>query len=77
MNLFRSEEHVRNWEGFEAGTEEGIIALADLVTLFSGNYFRRRMDPDWVSRSGEYAFEMVATMQQIGKTGPFWQPVKP
>ena len=77
MNLFRSEEHVRNWDGFVAGTEEGIISLADLVTLFSGNNFRRRPDPDWVSRSGEYAFEMVKTMQEIGKTGPFWQPVKP
>ena len=77
MNLFRSEEHVRNWEGFEAGSEEGIISLDDLVKLFSGNYFRRRLDPDWVSRSREYAIQMVATMQEIGKTGPFWQPVKP
>jgi hypothetical protein len=77
MNLFRSEEHIRNWDGFDEGTEEGIIPLADLVTLFSGNYFRRRLDPDWVSRSREYALEMVATVQQIGKTGPFWQPVKP
>jgi hypothetical protein len=32
---------------------------------------------DWVSRSGEYAFQMVSMMQEIGKTGPFWQPVKP
>jgi len=77
MNLFRSEEHIRNWDGFDEGTEEGVTPLADLVTLFSGNYFRRRLDPDWVSRSQEYAFEMVATMQQIGKTGPFWQPIKP
>jgi hypothetical protein len=73
MNLFRSEEHIRNWAGFEAGTEEGIIPLDDLVTLFSGNYFRRRTDPDWVSRSREYAGEMVMTFKEIGKTGPFWQ----
>jgi len=39
MNLFRSEEHVRNWFGFEAGTEEGMIPLNDLVKLFSGNSF--------------------------------------
>jgi hypothetical protein len=77
MNLFRSEEHVRSWDRFDAGSEEGIISLADLVVLFSGNYFRRRLDPDWVSRSGEYAMEMVATVQKIGKTGPFWQPIKP
>ena len=73
MNLFRSEEHIRNWARFEAGTEEGIIPLDDLVTLFSGNYFRRRMDPDWVSRSREYAGEMVMIFKVIDKTGPFWQ----
>ena len=73
MNLFRSEEHVRNWSGFEAGTEEGMIPLNDLVKLFSGNYFRRRLDGDWVSRSGQYAMEMIASFKEIGKTGPFWQ----
>ena len=73
MNLFRSEEHIRNWARFEVGTEEGIIPLNDLVTLFSGSYFRRRMDPDWVSHSREYAREMVMTFKKIGKTGPFWQ----
>jgi len=77
MNLFRSEEHIRNWDRFAPDTEEGIIPLADLVKLFSGSYFRRRLDPDWVSRSRQYAGEMVATMSEIGKTGPFWQPVKP
>jgi hypothetical protein len=50
-----------------------MIPLGDLVKLFSGNYFRRRMDPDWVSRSREYARQMVATFGEIGKTGPFWQ----
>ena len=77
MNLFRSEEHVRNWDRFDPDTEDGIIGLDDLVTMFSGPYFRRRMDPDWVSRSREYAVQMVATMNAIGKPGPFWQPVKP
>ena len=73
MNLFRSEEHIRNWARFDADTEEGIIPLNDLVKLFSGNYFRRRLDPDWVSRSRDYAREMVATFKAIGKTGPFWR----
>ena len=73
MNLFRSEEHIHNWAGFKIGTEEGIMPFGDLVKLLSGNYFRRRMDPDWVSRSREYAREMVATLNEIGKTGPFWQ----
>jgi hypothetical protein len=73
MNLFRSEEHIRNWHGFEPDTIEGIIPLDDLVKLFSGSYFRKRLDPDWVSRSRDYAREMVKTFDEIGKTGPFWQ----
>ena len=73
MNLFRSEEHVRNWARFDPATVEGIIPLPDLVKLFSGPYFRRRMDSDWVSKSRGYVREMMATMAEIGKTGPFWQ----
>jgi len=73
MNLFRSEEHVRSWSGFKAGTEEGMIPLNDLVKLFSGSYFRRRLDGDWVSNSRRYAMEMIASFKEIGKTGPFWQ----
>jgi hypothetical protein len=76
MNLFQSEEHVRNWPRFDPASVEGIVPLPDLVKLFSGPYFRRRMDKDWVSRSREYAREMVATMTEIGKTGPFWQRPK-
>lgn len=77
MNLFRSEEHIRNWARFDPATIEGIIPLSDLVKLFSGNYFRRRLDRDWVSRSREYNREMVATLIEIGKTGPFWKRPKP
>jgi hypothetical protein len=76
MNLFRAEEHIRNWARFDRSTEEGIIPLPALVKLFSGNFFRKRLDPDWVSRSQEYRREMVATLKEIGKTGPFWRRPK-
>ncbi len=76
MNLFRSEEHVRNWASFVQGTEEGITPLPDMVKLFSGPYFKKRSDPDYVSRMFEYAGGMVAVMKEIGKTGPFWKRPK-
>lgn len=56
--------------GFKPDTDEGIIPLCDLVKLFSGNYFRRRLDDDWVSRSREYAIELG---KEFAKKGPFWQ----
>jgi len=76
MNLFRSEEHIRTWARFDPATEEGILTLLDLVKLFSGIYFRRRLDLDWVSHSREYVRKMVDTLAELGKTGPFWKRPK-
>ena len=73
MNFFRSEEHVRNWSLFDSGTEDGIVPLDDLVKLFSCEYFRRRVDPDYFSNRLEYRAEFLSTLKEIGKTGPFWQ----
>jgi len=74
MNFFRSEEHIRNWAQFDSRKEEGIISLKDLVKIFSGELFRRRLDPDFFSHSEEYRKERVGTLKEIGKTGPFWLP---
>ena len=76
MNLFRSEEHVRNWVSYVEGTEEGITPLPDMVKLFSTPYFKRRMDEDYVSHIFEYVREMIPTMKEINKTGPFWKRPK-
>ena len=72
MTFFRSEEHLRNWAQFDPSTEDGIIPLPDLVKLFSRNFFRRRLDPDYVSHIREYGPEFMSTLQEIGKTGPYW-----
>lgn len=74
MLFFRSEEHLRNWDRFDPETEDGIFPLPDLVKLFSIEFFRRRLDPDYVSRVPEYMGEFFATLKEIGKTGPFWLP---
>ena len=76
MNLFRSEEHIRNCSCFAEGTEEGITPLPDMLKLFSGPYFTRRQDPDYMVYMREYAMEMIQTMKEIGKTGPFWKRKK-
>ncbi len=77
MNLFRSEAHIRNWARFDPAAEEGIVPLEHLVKLFSGRYFSKRLDPVWVSRSREYALEMVKTLKELGMSGPFWKTRKP
>ncbi len=77
MNFFRSEEHIRKWAQYDSRNEEGIISLPDLVKIFSGQLFRRRPDPDYLSRSEEYRKERPGIMKSIGKTGPFWLPPNP
>ena len=71
MNLFRSEEHIRNWSGFKAGTEEGINKLADVAQLFSIDFFTRRLDPDYASHMQEYLMGLVGAVKGLGN---FWQP---
>jgi len=71
MNLFRSEEHIRNWSGFKADTEEGIKKLSDVVGLFSTNLFTRRLDPDYASRMQTYLMELTEILKGMGS---FWQP---
>jgi hypothetical protein len=73
MNLFRSEEHIRNWARFAPATEEGILPLADVAKVFSGNFLRKRLDPDYVSRSKEYLGEFLAEIAELAKTRPFWR----
>ena len=73
MNLFRSEEHVRNWRGFKAGTEEGVLTLPELAKVFSVGLFTRRLDSDYVSR-GMYFDEFLKALEEIGKLRPSWSP---
>jgi len=74
MNLFRSEEHVRNWSRFDPTTEQGIVKLDELVQLFSGSFAKRRLDEDYVSHMPEYWRELVNVLKEIAKTRPFWAP---
>jgi hypothetical protein len=71
MNLFRSEEHVRNWSGFKSGTEEGMVQLLDMLNLFSSKFFAKRIEPDYVSHMHEYGKENALILKEMGS---FWQP---
>ena len=73
MNLFRSEEHIRNWSRFDAAAEQGIVPLANIVKLFSLDMFKRRLDPDYATRSREYAREFLAAVAELGKIRAFWR----
>ena len=73
MNFFRSEEHVRNLEGFKEKKAGGIIALNDLMKLFSGPYFKNRRNPDYFSNMGKYLPGFIATLDTLENAGNFWR----
>jgi len=74
MNLFRSEEHVKNWSSYNSVSEEAIMPLADWALAFSGSMCRDRLAPDILSRRSEYLSELLRTLEELGRTGPFWTP---
>jgi len=74
MNFFRSEEHLRNWSDFDPSTLPGILPLADLMTVFSADFFKRRLDVDYLSKMRQYGGGFVAALKQVGKSGDFWVP---
>jgi hypothetical protein len=74
MNLFRSEEHVKNWSYYDPISEEAIMPLADWALVFSGPLFRNRLEPDIIARTGEYFPGIFRTLQELGKEGSFWHP---
>jgi hypothetical protein len=73
MHFFRSEEHLRNWEGFEEKKKGGIITLGSLMQFFSGPYFAKRLQPDYYSHMSDYLFAMIASLDGLDNAGSFWR----
>ena len=73
MNLFRSEEHMRNWSQFNPDSPSAISTLEDEVTLFNIESNKHKLDGDYISQwLPKQAGERASAAQQMGKTGPFW-----
>ena len=71
MLFFRSEEDLKNWEQYDSATEGGISQLDGLLTMFSGNVFKRRMDQDYFSNMKTYLGELIAEAGSNDKIGIF------
>ena len=72
MNLFRSEEHVKNWSSYDPISEEAIMPLADWAMALGGPGFRNRMEPGFVSRNDEYWADFSRRLAKLGKKGWIW-----
>jgi hypothetical protein len=74
MNLFRSEEHVRNWSQFDPGTEDGIISVADGMRIMSTARHRERLNGHYVSSMRDYVSPYFQRVAQVTRNSPFWAP---
>jgi len=77
MNLFRSEEHIRNWARYDPAAEQGMLPLQDIVSVFSGKFMQKRLELDYASHALEYFGETLSVISEIAKMRPFWTPPKP
>ena len=77
MNLFRSEEHIRNWARYDPATEQGVLPLQNVVNVFSGKFMQKRLDSNYASHALEYFDEVVSVISEIAKVRPFWAPPGP
>jgi hypothetical protein len=73
MNFFRSEEHLRRWEGFQEKKKGGIIPLNSLMQLFSGPFFTNRGRPDYVSHMSEYMADFIGELDKLQGAGDYWK----
>jgi len=71
MLFFRSEEHLKNWAQYDPATEGGISQLEGLLTMFSSNVFKRRMDADYFSNMKTYLRELITETGSNDKIGVF------
>jgi hypothetical protein len=65
MNLFRSEEHIRNWVRYDPAAKQGILPLENIVKVFSGKFFQKRLGLDYASHAQEYFGEVLPILSGI------------
>jgi len=74
MHLFRSEKHVKNWKGFQEGTEEGILSLSDVLAIMSTPRHSAKLNGNYISSALGYAPEFFRRLKEITGESPFWNP---
>ena len=67
-----SEEHVRNWSEFRAGTEDAILPLSSVMALVSTPRHSARLSGRYVSTAASYAPLFLMRLKEITGDAVFW-----
>lgn len=49
MNLFRSEEHAQQWDGYNDAMRSALMPVHEWADIFSNPFFRERGRDDYIS----------------------------
>lgn len=72
MNLFRSEEHVRRWSGYDPSAAPGTLAIHEWAYVFGVEFCRRKLDPEFFLFGLDLRGGLFQALRELGKSGPFW-----
>ena len=70
MNLFRSEEHVRNWSLYFQASDDYVMPVSDWADVFGVALFRGRLDLDYLDRARAHLLDYHDALLAKGKPAP-------
>jgi hypothetical protein len=73
MNLFRSEEHAKEWSRYDPMSEESIMPVTDWAYVMGAEVFRKRLEPDYFDRMDENWEDFFARLAEFGRIGSYWK----
>ena len=73
MNLFRSEEHARNWSGFKKESEGGLLSLGQYMEIFRAPYFQERVSDRYISSLPDLRGLFLGKIKEVTDDHPFWR----
>lgn len=72
MNLFRSEDHVKEWSLYDPKSEESIMPVVDWAYVMGNKLFSRRLDSDYLDSVDRYFKDWYERLAELGRKGSFW-----
>lgn len=63
-----------NWAGFQQGTEEGILPLADVLAIMSTPRHRAKLEVNYISAAPSYTSAFFQRLKEVTGDSPFWNP---
>lgn len=65
---------MKDWTGFQKGTEEGILSLADVLAVMSTPRHSAKLNGNYITSAPAYASAFFQRLKEVTGDSPFWNP---